>query len=58
MLTICLLAAFIIFTIVFVCTVGAAASFVLVFFGDVLLTALIVLGIVKIHNYFKNKKKK
>ena len=58
MLTICLLAAFIIFAIVFVCTVGAAASVVLVLFGDVLLTALIIMGIVKIHNYFKNKKKK
>jgi hypothetical protein len=58
MLTILLLAALVIFTIVFACTAGAVASIIVVFFGDVLLVTLIAMGIVKIHKHFKNKKKK
>jgi tellurite resistance protein TehA-like permease len=38
-------------------TVGAVASVVIVLFGDVILAVLIIVGIMKIHNYFKNKKK-
>ena len=57
MFTILLLAALIVLAIATVSTVGAAASFVMiVLFGDVIVATLIILGIMKIHKHFKNKK--